>query len=99
MYSGTQLIALLEEHKAEVLLRQFRALKLRNKTKSEYQIWQEGSHPKQIRGNDMMHQKLEYMHNNPLKRGYVEEAVHWRYSSARNYAGMKGLIEVTMDWA
>ena len=45
-----------------------------------------------------MRQKLEYMHNNPVKRGYVDEAVHWRYSSARNYAGLRGLIDVGTDW-
>jgi putative transposase len=46
----------------------------------------------------MMLQKLEYIHNNPVKRGYVDEAVHWRYSSARNYAGVPGLVEVITDW-
>ena len=38
----------------------------------------------------MMLPRLEYMHNNPVKRGYVDEAVHWRYSSARNYARLRG---------
>jgi hypothetical protein len=37
----------------------------------------------------MMLQKLEYMHVNPVKRGYVDDPLHWRYSSARNYAGCK----------
>jgi len=46
----------------------------------------------------MMLQKLEYLHNNPVKRGYVDEPVHWRYSSARNYAGKPGLVEVITDW-
>jgi len=41
-------------------------------------------------------QKLEYMHNNPVKRGYVDEPVHWRYSSARNYAWQ--LIEARTEW-
>ena len=31
---------------------------------------------------------------NPVKRGYVDEAWHWRYSSARDYEGMEGLIAV-----
>ena len=37
------------------------------------------------RGND---------HLNPVKRGYVDTPEHWRYSSARNYAGLEGLIEI-----
>ncbi|MCI0361698.1 MAG: hypothetical protein L0211_24705 [Planctomycetaceae bacterium] len=61
-------------------------------------MWQEGSHPEQIQGEAMMLQKLEYMHNNPLERGYVDDALHWRHSSARNYAGQRGLIDVVTDW-
>ena len=46
----------------------------------------------------MMEQKLEYIHWNPVKRGYVDDPTHWRYSSARNYAGMPSLISVVTDW-
>jgi REP-associated tyrosine transposase len=98
MFTAKSLIELLEAHRAEMLLRQFRALKLRHRTRSEYQVWQEGSHPKQIGSAEVMRQKLEYIHNNPVKRGYVDEAVHWRYSSARNYAGLPGLVDVVTDW-
>ena len=45
-----------------------------------------------------MHQKIEYIHYNPVKRGYVDEPIHWCYSSARNYAGQVGLLEVQMEW-
>jgi putative transposase len=38
------------------------------------------------------------MHNNPVKRGYVDEPAHWRYSSARNYAVLPGAFEVSSDW-
>ena len=98
MYTARQIIDLLESHNAQVLLKQLQWLKLRHKTESEYQFWQEGSHPKEISGDEIMLQKLEYMHYNPVKRGYVDEPVHWRYSSARNYAGMPGLINVITQW-
>ena len=98
MFTARQIIDLLDRHQAKVLLKQLRALKLRHKTESEYQVWEEGSKPKQIGSDEMMRQKLEYMHNNPVKRGYVDEPVHWRYSSARNYAAMPGLVEVVTDW-
>jgi len=39
-----------------------------------------------------------HTHNNPLRRGYVDDPTHWGYSSARNYAGLPGLIPVTTDW-
>jgi REP element-mobilizing transposase RayT len=98
MFTARQILDLLEHYNADVLLRQLRAHKLFHKVESEYQVWQEGSKPKQIDGREMMEQKLEYIHLNPVKRGYVDEAIHWRYSSARNYAGLAGLIDVVTDW-
>ena len=46
----------------------------------------------------MMRQKLEYIHDNPVKRGYVDRPEYWRYSSARKYAGDDALIRVTTRW-
>ena len=60
-----------------------------------YQFWQEGSHPQRIETMAVFQQKLEYIHHNPVKRGYVELPEHWRYSSARNYAGLQGIIEIS----
>jgi len=42
--------------------------------------------------------KFDYIHDNPVKRGYVDDPVHWRYSSARDYAGQPGLVKVITDW-
>ncbi|TLD39873.1 MAG: hypothetical protein JETT_3861 [Candidatus Jettenia ecosi] len=32
-----------------------------------------------------MRQKIEYIHYNPVRRGYVDDPVSWIYSSARNF--------------
>ena len=53
-YTAKQILDLLQRHKAEVLLRQLRALKLSHKNESEYQVWQEGSKPKQIQSEEMV---------------------------------------------
>jgi len=45
-----------------------------------------------------MWQKIEYIHDNPLRRGYVDDPIHWRYSSDRCYAGRPGVLEVCTDW-
>jgi putative transposase len=97
-FTARQIIETMESRGFATLLQELKYFKLRHKKDQTYQIWQEGSHPEQIKDDEMMLQKLEYMHNNPLRRGYVDEAVNWRYSSARNYAGLSGLIEVVMDW-
>jgi len=69
---------------------------LADKSKQSYKLWEDGFYPKQIIGDDMLLQKIEYVHNNPVNRGYVDKAEHWRYSSAQNYAGLKGLIDVDL---
>jgi hypothetical protein len=97
-YTAKQIVELLESRGARTLLEQLAYYKLRHKVEQDYQVWHEGSHPEEIEGDEMMWQKLEYAHNNPVKRGYVDEAVHWRYSSARNYARQRGLIEVCTEW-
>ncbi|HKI33233.1 MAG TPA: hypothetical protein VKA46_15380 [Gemmataceae bacterium] len=45
-----------------------------------------------------MRQKLEYIPQNPVVRGSVDEPTHWRRSSARNYAGLPGLFPVQTEW-
>jgi hypothetical protein len=69
-----------------------------HKTDREYQLWQEGSHPELVWSEEMMRQKLEYIHRNPVERGYVARPEHWRYSSAASYAGEPGLLEVDRWW-
>ncbi len=64
------------------LLRQWRA---GHKTESEFQVWQEGFHPQALMNDAVMEQKLEYIHNNPVKRGLVAAPEHWRYSSAHEW--------------
>jgi putative transposase len=98
-YTARRIIDLLKQCNAQTILRQLRREKAAHKTDRDYQLWQEGSQPKEIQNDDMMRQKLEYIHYNPVKRGYVELPEHWRYSSARNYMGQTGLVEVVTDWA
>ncbi len=69
-----------------------------HKQETTYQVWEEGNHSQIIESEVVMRQKLDYIHYNPVKRGYVDQPEHWRYSSARNYAGQDGLIEVIRSW-
>jgi len=40
----------------------------------------------------------DFKHNNPVRRGYVDDPIHWRYSSARNYSKLPALVPVIVDW-
>jgi REP element-mobilizing transposase RayT len=61
-----------------------------------YQVWQEGVHPQRIYDQEMLQQKIDYIHQNPVKRGYVDFPEQWRYSSARDYMGTPGLLPVEL---
>ena len=79
------ILKLLKTQRKEWLLNQLAFYKKKYKSESAYQVWQEGFHPELIQSDDMLVQKIEYIHYNLVKRGYVDEAEHWRYSSARNF--------------
>lgn len=93
-FTAKQIIRSLEQNHQTFWLNQLRLHKRPDKVQSTYQVWQEGFHPQMIQRAEVLNQKLEYIHNNPVRRGYVDEPWHWRYSSARNYAGQVGILEV-----
>jgi len=88
----------LKSHHVKTLLDQFAFYKKAHKSDRTYQFWQEGYHPELIQSAEMMQQKIEYIHQNPVKRGYVDFAEHWRYSSARDYLGDDGLLQIQKVW-
>lgn len=93
-FTAARLIELLQTNGAKYLLNRLRLAKLAHRPDREYQFWQEGSHAEMVFSESVMREKLEYIHLNPVKRGYVDAPEHWRYSSARNYLGQVGLIEI-----
>jgi putative transposase len=97
-YTAKRLIRFLSENKIKTILDQLAFYKKAHKTDRAYQFWQEGVHPEWIQNQTIMRQKVLYIHQNPVKRGYVDEPEHWRYSSARNYLGMDGLLEICREW-
>jgi putative transposase len=80
----------------QAILDQLALIKLQFKTDRQHQFWQEGSHPERIADERVLKQKIDYIHYNPVRRGYVDLPEHWRYSSARNYAGLEGLLPVEL---
>jgi putative transposase len=93
-YTAKLLIARLEQDQKTWFLNQFQYQKQPTKTKSKYQVWQEGFHPQQFISEEMLQQKIDYLHHNPVRTGVVERPEDWVYSSARDYVGGRGLIEL-----
>jgi len=61
-----------------------------------YKVWQDGNHPVLLTKRKFTRQRLEYIHNNPVAEEIVTEPSHYLYSSARNYDGGKGLLEIEL---
>ncbi|MCR9132444.1 MAG: transposase [bacterium] len=94
-YTAKCMINSLEQRRRTLLLKKLRFHKKLHKRQSKYQVWEEGGYPKQIDSAKKMISCLDYIHYNPVKAGFVDTPEHWRYSSARNYNSMNGLITVS----
>jgi putative transposase len=62
------------------------------------QLWQHDLHPIWLRRPDIIQQKLTYIHRNPVLEGLVEEPHHYLYSSARDQAGLPGMLPLSAIW-
>jgi REP element-mobilizing transposase RayT len=68
----------------------------KHKRNTKYQVWTHSNHAEYIFSNKFIRQKLDYIHNNPVKAGIVEHAEDYLYSSARNYAGLDHLLTIEL---
>ncbi len=93
-FTARNIVDHMEKHGPEFFLEQFSFFKKRHKNDQEYQVWQEGFHPKVMLNDKTLNQKLDYVHYNPVRRGYVDKPEHWRYSSYRYYIGGESLVPV-----
>ncbi len=83
-----------QESRRKWLLDRFRFAGANDKNIKDYRFWQRGYYPEKIYTQQFFKQKLEYIHNNPVKQEIVAKPEEYIYSSAVNYAGDKGLIDV-----
>jgi len=97
-HTAKEILNLLHENNVTMILKQLEFYKKAHKTKSTFQLWQEGFQPKLIQSEKMLIEKIDYIHNNPVKRGYVDNPIHWRYSSAGDYEGESGIIAIDRLW-
>lgn len=94
-YSAKLIIENLKSDNNSAILQKFKNCKANHKTKSVYQVWQEGFHPKKITSDNMFQQKVDYIHFNPVRRNHVSEPQDWKYSSAGYYyKGTEGILRL-----
>jgi len=66
-----------------------------NRNNKTYQFWKQDYHPVELNTPVLIRQRLDYLHNNPVKAGLVWEAWHYKYSSAIDYCtNERGLLKI-----
>jgi putative transposase len=64
--------------------------------KSLHQLWQYNNHAEEVVSPKFTLSKIRYIHNNPVEEGIVQYPEQYYYSSARDYAGLKGPVKVSV---
>lgn len=92
-YTAKEIIKLIEnspeESRKKWLLHLFAYAAKYHKQHAEYMFWQYTKHPVALSNHKSFQQKLDYIHYNPLKAGYVTEAEKWYYSSANIFSPLE----------
>ena len=83
-----------QESRKEWLLFMFERAGKKKGNISKYQFWQHNNKPIELWSTEVIKQKLDYIHNNPVAAGFVTEPTQWKYSSARNIAGEDPAFEI-----
>ena len=82
------------ESRREWMLNLFEFSAKQHKRNEKYQVWTHENHAEIVYGNQFMDSKINYIHENPVRAGIVAKAEDYLYSSARNYAGLEGVLDV-----
>ncbi|MCC8359857.1 REP-associated tyrosine transposase [Salinimicrobium sediminilitoris] len=81
------------ESRREWILERLALTTLTHSRNKNYQVWKYGNHPEEIYSSKFLWSKLDYIHLNPVRAGFVSRASHYTYSSASNYVNGKGIFE------
>ena len=84
------------ESRREWLLAYFQNACQHLKRNQKYKVWQDGYHAEHIYSNTFINQKINYIHNNPVKEKIVTLPEDYYFSSARNYASLDTDLKVTI---
>ena len=84
------------ESRREWLLPIFREAGKKNPRNKKFQIWQQDNHPEEVYSPKFTLSKIKYIHSNPIEEGFVSRPEDYLYSSANDYAGMRGPVKVSL---
>ena len=96
-YTSKQMIIAIQnepESRRDWMLSIFGLAGKSNSNNKDFQVWKQDNHAVQLYSNEFIIEKLDYMHNNPVRAGIVGKPEDYLLSSARNYADLEGLLEI-----
>jgi len=82
-----------KESRKGFLLEQFLKAGLKSSNVEKYQFWRHDNKPIELWSNKVIFEKINYIHQNPVVVGLVFRPEDYRYSSAIDYSGEKGLMD------
>ncbi len=86
-----------KESRKEWMVKMMQVEGIKNPSNINWQLWQQHNHPIELSNSEILKQKLNYIHYNPVKAGFVDEPWFWKYSSATDYyEDKKGLIDIAL---
>lgn len=99
-YTSRAIRLCIEEHESESrkewMLWLMKRAGAKNSNNNDWQLWQQDSHPIELYNAEITKQKLDYLHLNPVVSGFVTKAEEYMYSSAIDYYGGKGLLNILL---
>ena len=82
------------ESRRKWMMRLFKEAGKSNSRNETFQFWRQENRPIELDDNKMIEQRIDYLHRNPVASGWIDDETDFIYSSARDYAGEKGLIKL-----
>jgi putative transposase len=92
-YTSKKIVELIQstpESRREWLLHKFQFAAHSTGRAENFKLWKDDNHAICLDSSNIFSQKLNYIHNNPVRQMIVADPQDYLFSSARDYAGRKG---------
>jgi REP element-mobilizing transposase RayT len=96
-YTSRELSSFIEEEEPNYRQHALQNAAMQTDRGNNYMVWQEGYHPVAIYSQSFFRQKLDYLHDNPVRKGFVRKPEDWRFSSAGEYLSGGTVGDVPID--
>ena len=80
------------ESRKSWMLKQFQKAAAKSTNVHKHQFWRHDNKPIEVWSNKVIAEKIDYIHMNPVKAGFVYKPEDYIYSSAIDYCGEEGML-------